>query len=142
MIIIQPDLLSNIEAAAAAAYPEESCGLLIGHENTNDRLIITRIQISANRTENSKQKSFEIDPQLRFDLMRELNGGPERIVGHFHSHPNGPAEPSARDLEQMYEPALVWFITSVNVGRPELTAAFDFNKTTQQFAPLQIEQAE
>jgi [CysO sulfur-carrier protein]-S-L-cysteine hydrolase len=142
VIIIQPGLLSDIETAAADAYPTESCGLLIGCGNAHDRLMITRIQVSANQAENNKQTSFEIDPQLRFDLMRELSGGSERIVGHFHSHPNGPAEPSARDLEQMYEPELVWFITSVKKGRPEVTAAFGFNESAQQFAPLHIEQTE
>ena len=138
MINIHPDLLTEIETSAANAYPEESCGLLIGHSSIDHRLEITRIKVSPNHTETDKHDSFEIDPQLRFDLMRELEGGPEKIVGHFHSHPNGPAQPSARDLEQVWEPALVWVITSVAKNQPAETAAFAFDESAQQFRALKI----
>lgn len=142
MIIINAELLSKIENAATIAYPAESCGLLMGHGTIKDRLVITRVEISPNRTENDKQDSFEIDPQLRFDLMRELEGGSEQIVGHFHSHPNGPAQPSTRDADQAWEPELVWVITSIANGQLEETAAYRFDENSKQFHALEIQAAE
>lgn len=121
MIILTPEQLSEIEDAATAAYPKESCGLLIGQQHSKNSQTVTRVAVSPNKTENDTRDSFEIDPQLRFDIMRELKDTSEDIVGHFHSHPNGPAHPSARDLEQAWEPALIWVITSIKdgtVGRP------------------------
>ena len=142
MIIISPDLLSKIETAAADAYPAESCGLLVGHGSIDKRIVMTRVEISSNRTENNMRDSFEIDPQRRFDLMRELKDGPEQIVGHFHSHPNGAAQPSARDAQQAWEPALVWVITSVAKGQPSETAAFAFDEESRAFRSLEIHPVE
>lgn len=138
MIIIKPALLAEIEAAATKSYPEESCGLVIGHGNNDDGVVVTGVQISPNLSEHDRNSSFEIDPQLRFDVMRKLHGGPERIVGHFHSHPNGPAQPSTRDSDQVWEPDLVWIITSISNSRLGQTNAYLFDDATQAFRPLDI----
>jgi proteasome lid subunit RPN8/RPN11 len=55
--------------------------------------------------------------------MRRLRGGAERLIGHYHSHPDNPALPSRRDLEMAFEPDLVWLITSVMGGRAAETTA-------------------
>ena len=138
VIIIKPEHLLEIETAAVNAFPEESCGLIIGHDDAENRLTITRVEVSPNRSEQNKHDSFEIDPQLRFDLMRELKDGPQRIIGHFHSHPNGPAQPSTRDANQTWEPALIWVITAVESGQAGETAAYAFDEKTNQFRTLKM----
>ena len=55
--------------------------------------------------------------------MRRLRGGAERMIGHYHSHPDHPASPSRHDLEMAFEPDLIWLITSVIGGRVADTAA-------------------
>ena len=60
---------------------------------------------------------FEVDPELRLNLMRAVRGMGHAIVGHYHSHPNGSARPSATDLSMAYEPELVWLITAVVSGQ-------------------------
>lgn len=139
MIIINPALFAEIEAAAVEAFPEESCGLVIGHGNIDDGIVVTEIEVSSNQSDGDKKTSFEIDPQLRFNVMRKLNDSPKRIVGHFHSHPNGPAQPSARDNEQAWEPELIWMITSIEHGKVGQTAAFSFDEIEKQFHPLEIQ---
>ena len=120
MIRIPVALHEAICRAAEQTYPDESCGLLAGRKVDGDTLV-TRVVPSPNVATGDHRDSFEVDPQVRFDLMRELEASDqdEQIVGHFHSHPNHPAEPSERDLAMAYEPDLVWIIASVTDGRTE-----------------------
>ena len=120
---IPPSCLRPILQAAERAYPAECCGLLIGRASAKV-VRITRIAESVNLMAAEVPRRFEVDPALRFRLMRELKDGPDRIVGHYHSHPDGPAAPSARDAEAAYEPDLLWLIVSVPAGLAASAAAF------------------
>lgn len=133
MIIFEPSHLREIVEAAEAAYPEESCGLLIGRGKRILR--VSRVVASVNLRTGSGDR-FEVDPALRFRLMRDLEGTSEWIIGHFHSHPDHPAEPSRYDLEMAFEPELVWVITAVDRGRALHTAAHRFNATKRRFQPV------
>jgi len=115
--------LSHITRAAEAAYPEECCGLLVG-EGSAGGWRVSRVEASANLAEGDRRRRFEVDPRLLIRLHRQLRGGAERVIGVYHSHPDHPAEPSARDLKLALEPGLVWLITSVVEGRARDTTAF------------------
>jgi proteasome lid subunit RPN8/RPN11 len=117
VLTIPQTLLERITEAAEAAFPHECCGLLAGRGGVAGETLVTRMVPSANVTETRAEDSFEIDPQVRFDLMRALEGTGERIVGHYHSHPGGPALPSATDLKMAYETDLIWVIVAVKDGR-------------------------
>lgn len=123
MIVLPPALLKRIIDLAEAAFPEECCGLLIGRPHAPDRVVAARLAESANVAEGDRRKTFEIDPQVRFDAERSLRGGPERVVGVYHSHPGHAAQPSATDLARAFEPELVWLITSVVGGQAVHTTA-------------------
>jgi proteasome lid subunit RPN8/RPN11 len=58
--------------------------------------------------------------QLR-RILRDLSPAIE-IVGVYHSHPTGPAQPSARDVRQAHYPAWVHVIVGFPSGRPEIRA--------------------
>ena len=123
MIVISAAELEKIERAAADAYPAECCGLLVGHGQADTALVVTRAVASRNLKADERNDRFEVDPKVRFDVMRDLEGSEERIVGHYHSHPDHPARPSATDLSMVWEPELVWLITAVDKGRPAETTA-------------------
>jgi proteasome lid subunit RPN8/RPN11 len=100
-------------AAASACFPEECCGLLIGHA-AGGVIRLTRLVIAANvAPANARRRRFEIDPAALFAVQRSLRkraheaGGAQRLVGYFHSHPFGPLRPSAADLSGMHEAGLV-----------------------------------
>jgi proteasome lid subunit RPN8/RPN11 len=104
-------------AAASACFPEECCGLLIGHA-AGGVIRLTRLVIAANvAPANARRRRFEIAPAALFAVQRSLRergreraheaGGAERLVGYFHSHPFGPLRPSAADLSGMHEAGLV-----------------------------------
>ena len=122
MIAIDPPVLEAIVAAAEASYPNEACGLLVGRWSAPGHCRLRRAVPSANLAPDPSV-AFEIDPALRLDLQRRLRGGGQRVVGLYHSHPDGPTRPSARDLARAWEPGLLWLILSVPAGEPVLTAA-------------------
>ena len=133
MILIPRPLLKAVADAAEDAYPEEACGLLVGYAQPPEDVVVTRVEVSENVTEEDAADRFEVDPHLRLELMRALDGGPERIVGHFHSHPDHPAQPSERDLERAFESDLVWLITAVLDGQAIQTTAHVLDADGRQF---------
>ena len=79
--------------------PRECCGFLIGRGGRVLHAAAMR------NTSKSPRVRFRIDPREHIALRRELRrlSPALEIVGVYHSHPAGPAEPSTRDrLEAHY----------------------------------------
>jgi proteasome lid subunit RPN8/RPN11 len=107
---IRREILQVLLDAAAAAPDREVCGLLFGSSEGID---------SAEAAENVAERpgdSFEIDPRVLFAALRAERAGGERLIGHYHSHPNGRAEPSPRDLAAA-EPGKLWLIIGGGIAR-------------------------
>lgn len=141
MLSLPRPLRREIDAAAQAAWPEECCGLLIGRAESERDLRVTRIAPSANLAQN-RRKNFEIDPQLWLDLRRDLADGPDRIVGLYHSHPDGPALPSDQDAAAAWaiEPAgTVWLIVALQDGKPAASRAYLFQGEGRGFAEMPLD---
>lgn len=136
MICLSEIQLNQIKAEAEAAYPAECCGLLIGQiEDATGTL--SRIVPSKNIAPTQAHDRFEIDPQIRIDVERELRGSSECIIGHYHSHPDHPAMPSKTDLEMAFEPDLVWLILSVMDGKAQEFKAHRLDGSTQCFVEIE-----
>ncbi len=118
-LVLPRVLRAQIAAEARAAYPGECCGLIVG-----EGFSVTALHPSRNLA--SAPDRFEIDPSLQFRLMREGRG----IIGCYHSHPDGAAEPSARDAELAVDGDLVWLIA----GAADSLAAYVWNGA--RFAPV------
>jgi proteasome lid subunit RPN8/RPN11 len=128
--------LDHVKAEADAAYPSECCGLLVGNTNTTT---VSRVVPSRNLLAGQGNDRFEIDPQIRINLERTLRGTSESIIGHYHSHPDHPAEPSKTDLEMAFEPELVWLIVSVSTGEATDVKAHQIDLATQKFVEIKCE---
>jgi proteasome lid subunit RPN8/RPN11 len=125
-LLIAPDLIEAMLQAARAAGPEECCGLLVGKDNR-----VTRLVPAAN-IHDTPRRFFTLDPAIQFATLRELRiaGDKEQVIGHYHSHPDGPAEPSPRDLAEAHDAEAVWIVIDPRKGelgafRPRLGEAFD-----------------
>ncbi len=136
MIRLPPDLARRIREAAAAAYPDECCGLLIGHAE-GALTMIDDLAESANLSDRPGD-SFEIDMRLRLTLQKNLRGTGRDIVGHYHSHPDAPAEPSERDRAQAWEPDMIWLIVGVAGGKAGDINAFRLNEAQARFDRLPL----
>ncbi len=136
MIRIPAVVLADIEAAARRARPRECCGLLIGRREAADIVILEALETVNMAPPDNAAERFEIDARAHLRLQRELRGSDRHIVGLFHSHPQGPARPSAADRAEAAYAGWVWLITAVRDATCETRGYLD---TGAAFLPLRIE---
>ncbi|OYX63346.1 MAG: peptidase [Sphingomonadales bacterium 32-64-17] len=99
-------IAEQIRTHARLTTPLECCGLLLG-EGT--------IIIEARPARNvhlSPQTHFEIDPQALIDANRAARAGGPQVLGYYHSHPFGPAQPSATDRAMAARDGAIWAIVT------------------------------
>jgi len=118
VIAIARGLLLAIRRRAEAAYPEECCGLLLGTEQGKDRLSVSAAAASANLAP-ERRRRFEVDPALYLRLLAAPPASPSgaRLVGLYHSHPEGDAAPSRHDAACAWQEGWLWLIVPLNAGR-------------------------
>lgn len=135
MIILAPVHHAQIALAAVTAYPYECCGLLVGRGTIQDGIDITDVIPAKNLR--SEPDRFELDPALYLRVQRELReaGGRDRVVGHYHSHPNGQAIPSNIDLAEANDPNLVWVIVGTDGATADIAA---FKLADGKFVSLKL----
>ena len=103
-VTVTSGVLEVLLAEARAAHPLEACGLLLGSDRA-----ITAHRSAANAHANP-QTRFEIDPQALINAHRAMRTGGPRLVGYYHSHPRGLAEPSAVDRAMAAKDGMIWAI--------------------------------
>lgn len=85
--------------------PEEACGLLAGQGDEVSRVLpVPNVLRSAFR--------FRMEPRAQLEAMRAIEVEGLEMVGIYHSHPRGPAGPSAIDLAEAAYPEalhLIWW---------------------------------
>ena len=102
------EVLDGLQDEARRAAPCEACGLLLGRGQAIDRILPAR------NVHPVPQTHFEIDPQALVDAHRAERGGGLRLIGYYHSHPRGAAEPSATDRAQSSGDGRIWAIVGVD----------------------------
>lgn len=142
-MILQIDaaLLKGMADAAEAAFPAETCGLIVGRGK--GQLVRVTAVVAATNLQADTTDRFELDPAARLTLERDLReaGGKDRIVGHYHSHTDGSAEPSATDRAMAFEPELAWVIIGVVDGQAIQTLAHRLDEKRGNFRPVPIRTA-
>lgn len=119
-LVLPVALRAQLEAEARAAFPSECCGLIEGRTE-GDAVVVAALHPTQNLA--TAPDRFEIDPAEHVRLLRGLRGTGHEIVGCYHSHPNGRAEPSPRDREGAAEEGFVWLIAALEAeGAPGLSA--------------------
>lgn len=97
-------VLERILAEAAAVYPRECCGILLG-----DGTAVRALEPARN-VHPAPETHFEIDPRALIDAHRAARADGPQVMGYYHSHPRGPAEPSATDRAVAAGDRRVWAI--------------------------------
>lgn len=106
MATLSPAAHAAMLCAAAQAAPHEACGLLLGE----GRHIHTAT--TAGNVHPQPATRFEIDPLALIAAHRAARQGGPQVLGYWHSHPNGLAQPSATDREQAGGDGRVWAIVA------------------------------
>ncbi|AWW73880.1 peptidase [Erythrobacter sp. KY5] len=103
-IEVTREALEAMRDAAIAAYPREACGIMLGEGSR-----ITAFRETAN-VHSSPETHFEIEAQALIDAHREARTGGPEVLGYFHSHPQGPPEPSPTDIAMAAGDGKIWAI--------------------------------
>ncbi|MEX0893378.1 MAG: Mov34/MPN/PAD-1 family protein [Gemmatimonadota bacterium] len=98
-----------IRAAAAAAWPAECCGALVGVADNAGGTKVACALPASNEAEDTLH-AFRMGPEAVRELEAAAAEQGAEVVGYYHSHPEGAgAAPSATDLEWAL-PGLIYVI--------------------------------
>lgn len=116
MLLLKTEQAAEIESHGEREFPNECCGLLIGHFGDDGRKTV----VETFPIENAKEESARHNRSLILpkELMRGERYAREKkldVVGNYHSHPDHPAIPSQFDLDHAL-PVWSYLIVSVLKG--------------------------
>jgi proteasome lid subunit RPN8/RPN11 len=127
-LVLSPGLLDQLIRYSKSAYPNEACGLLVGHGAADRFIPMKNIAAEADR--------YEMDPAELISTLRGLRDTGEELIAIFHSHPHGPAEPSKVDIERAYYPEAAHLI--VSLAEPERPRALAFRIAGGEAIPIEV----
>jgi desampylase len=108
-LVLPSPLGDDIAGFAKAALPGECCGLIEGvAEKEGFRAV--RLHPAHNLAD--KTDRFEINPAGHTAAARAARMRGHGIIGCYHSHPHGSAEPSSTDLAGADQENFLWLIAA------------------------------
>ncbi len=95
--------LAQMEAHVQACLPEEACGLLAGSTE-----VVREVIPIPNQARSPFR--FRMDPKEQLRAFEHIESNGWELLAIFHSHPAGPAHPSATDIaEAAYDAvSIIW----------------------------------
>jgi len=133
-LILPAALRGRIEAEARASFPRECCGLIEGIRAGDDARAFT---IHPARNIAQRDDRFEIAPENHFTALKAARKNGRDLIGCYHSHPGGNAEPSAHDLQGAGEEDFLWLIARLS-DRLEPVALAAFVYCAASFFPVEL----
>lgn len=101
---LHPDHLEEMRAWVSAHAPEEACGILAGRDGRV-------LQVMVIENELHDRYRYRMQPSQQLQAFQTLEAQGWELLGIFHSHPEGPPEPSPTDIAEAYYPEalhLIW----------------------------------
>jgi len=118
-------------AHAVREAPNECCGLLLGRGGTIERVIPMK-------SDQPAPDAYFMNPLQQLEVFTGMEKRGEELLGIYHSHPKGPAEPSGADLQMAFHPEAAYVIISLaDPDRPELRA-FKLSKSGFEEIPVTL----
>lgn len=113
-----------------AVYPLEGCGLLAGRAGR-----VQRVYPVDNALRSPTE--YEMDPHQQLKAMLDLEDAGLELLAIYHSHPQGPQEPSPTDVARAYYPEAAQII--VSLADPQRPSARAFSIAGGQVEELLLE---
>jgi len=124
------DALHERRVAGAAA---EVCGVLVG-DGASDADAADRVAeaVPVANVAADPERFYELDPAETVATIEDAESRGRDVIGFYHSHPRGPAEPSETDRDRATWTGYVYAIVA-----PEEIVAYRW--TGEAFRPLRVE---
>jgi proteasome lid subunit RPN8/RPN11 len=143
---LTPEHLQDIHDHASRTYPEECCGVLMGHvrqETGGGGAAAGAVERSValeNERRDSRHNRYVIEPETVLQAHRQARELELEILGYYHSHPDHPAVPSEFDREHAW-PGMSYLITAVEKGQVVDTRSWRLRDDRSAFdeEPLDVE---
>jgi proteasome lid subunit RPN8/RPN11 len=143
-VALPEDLLSQMQAHAREAYPEECCGILIGRASdpsAESVRVIRGLERTRNEFRGERRRRFLIPPEELRDVERRLEPSGLAVVGFYHSHPDHPAKPSQFDQEHAW-PWYSYLVLAVTARDIPATGAFELDPDSSTFREVPLRTVE
>lgn len=113
---------AELERLAAAAYPVEGCGVLIGEYGGDGEASVVHATPGRNLLTERARDRYELDPGdiVAADAAARAEG--LDVVGFWHTHPDHPARPSRFDTERAWPDYLYVICSTTGDGVADLRA--------------------
>lgn len=129
-------------AAVREAYPDEACGVCLSRA-TSPHVIH---EVRALRNVAAEPRSaFAFDEREHLSLLQEVEARGAQVRAFFHSHPDGDAALSPRDLEgalvdgQPLWPGVDWIVVATRGRAAHASRRFTFARDRALPAPLELD---
>lgn len=103
--------MAMLAAEAARASPREACGLLLGAIGGGGRVVAA---FPCANVAPDPARHFEIDPAALIAAHRAARADGPPLLGYYHSHPTGRAEPSPTDRAMASGDGRIWAIVGAD----------------------------
>ncbi len=126
--------VNRLLAAAQARPGEEVCGFIV---RTTEGCAVRPVGNVAD----DPTRHFEMDPAGMVDAFRAVRDAGEEILAIYHSHPTGPATPSALDQQRAYYPELHYLVISLGTRGVLELRAFHLDRDDCREVPVVLADA-
>ena len=120
-----------LRAHGEETYPNECCGVMLGHAREGDNEVVEIVRAGNTRTDSAHNR-YHIDPVELIRIQRQARKSDLDIVGFYHSHPDHPAMWSSTDLAEAHWLGCSYVITRVAQGKAEVTNSFFLQGTAEE----------
>jgi proteasome lid subunit RPN8/RPN11 len=135
-VLLSAAVLGEIRAAAAAAYPYEGCGALLGTEVGGVRAVSGTLPLP-NREADKPRVRFAVSPRDYMDVEAEAERRGLLLLGFWHSHPDHPARPSETDRAYAWV-GLLTLVIAVEESAPRDLTAWEILAHDAPFVPVAL----
>jgi proteasome lid subunit RPN8/RPN11 len=150
---ITEQLIGLIRHHGERDYPNECCGMLLGHGDGERKQVQEVVALKNLRTDRevsekylplkqpgreSERNRYLIDPQDQIKVEKDARARGLEVVGYYHSHPDHPAQPSDYDREHAW-PWYSYIIVSIERGEPKDVTCWVLSEDRSRFEPERME---
>ena len=141
--------LQSIRSHAEKEYPNECCGMLLGHADDDVKEVsevvpLKNLRLDSGRAQEllpledpgreSEKNRFLIDPLEQMRVERDARSRGLDVLGYYHSHPDHPARPSIYDRDHAW-PWYSYIILSVERGQAAEMTSWVLSEDRARFDP-------
>lgn len=119
-LVITAALAREVETALRCALPEEGCGLVAGTRERGGVAVARRFVAGTNM--DSSPLRYTMDPGQVARAFDEFERDGQVLLAIAHSHPDGPATPSATDLREFHYPDALMLVADLSRAQARMRA--------------------